>query len=208
MTQFAYRAARAQLPSQFGDFRIEVIEAQDEQLVVLTCGTPGEENVLVRLHSECLTGDVFGSLRCDCRDQLLASMQAIKEAGHGYVFYLRQEGRGIGLYHKILAYALQEEGLDTVQANQQLGLPVDARSYELATRVLKNFGVRSIRLLTNNPDKIAACEAAGLAVTERISIEGVENPFNRSYLTTKRDLLGHTLRNVTGKDDLVTVENE
>ncbi|HKJ69998.1 MAG TPA: bifunctional 3,4-dihydroxy-2-butanone-4-phosphate synthase/GTP cyclohydrolase II [bacterium] len=153
-----------------------------------------DEPVLVRVHSECLTGDVFGSQRCDCGEQLEFAMQRIHEAGQGVVLYLRQEGRGIGLKHKILAYKLQEEGFDTVEANEELGFVPDMREYGIGAQILTDLQVRKMRLLTNNPQKFIGLTGHGLEVTERIPIEMESNDNNRHYLQTKRDKLGHLLR--------------
>lgn len=153
-----------------------------------------DEPVLVRVHSECLTGDVFGSQRCDCGEQLEFAMQRIREAGQGVVLYLRQEGRGIGLKHKILAYKLQEEGYDTVEANEELGFVPDMREYGIGAQILTDLQVRKMRLLTNNPQKFIGLTGYGLEVTERIPIEMESNENNRHYLQTKRDKLGHLIR--------------
>lgn len=183
--------ARASLPSRFGDFTISVYQRDDNECVMLQCGDPGTDQVLVRFHSECLTGDVLGSLRCDCRQQLLSSLELIAQEGAGYFFYLRQEGRGIGLFNKIRAYHLQDQGRDTIQANLELGLPVDARKYDFPLDILRTLNVKSVRLITNNPDKIAACETAGLMVSDRVYVESTVNPHNEGYLHVKRALLHH-----------------
>ncbi len=157
-------------------------------------GTPDEkEPPLVRLHSECLTGDTFGSLRCDCGEQLEESMRLLHEQGRGVLLYLRQEGRGIGLANKISAYALQEEGLDTVQANLALGLPDDARDYRFAAEMLLDLGVRRAAVLTNNPAKIEGLRRHGVEVVERLPVRVEPNPFNVSYLQTKKEKLGHLI---------------
>jgi len=153
----------------------------------------GEEDVLVRVHSECLTGDVFHSLRCDCGDQLAAALAMIEQEGQGVLLYLSQEGRGIGLLNKLRAYRLQEEGLDTVDANLKLGLPADLRDYGIGAQILVDLGLSSIRILTNNPKKIHGLEGYGLSVAEQLPIQPVSNPHNEEYLRTKRDKLGHTL---------------
>ncbi len=174
-----------------------VYEAPDrKEHVALTTGfepgTAGEnEAILVRLHSECLTGDVFGSRRCDCGEQLEDSMRLLREQGRGVLLYLRQEGRGIGLANKISAYALQEEGLDTVQANLALGLPEDARDYRVAAEMLLDLGVHQAALLTNNPAKIEGLRTHGIQVVERLPVQVEPNPFNRRYLRTKREKMGH-----------------
>jgi GTP cyclohydrolase II len=174
-----------------------VYEAADsKEHVALTTGfepgTAGEdEAILVRLHSECLTGDVFGSRRCDCGEQLEDSMRLLREQGRGVLLYLRQEGRGIGLANKISAYALQEEGLDTVQANLVLGLPEDARDYRVAAEMLLDLGVHRAALLTNNPAKIEGLERYGVEVVERLPVRVESNPFNLRYLWTKKEKMGH-----------------
>jgi 3,4-dihydroxy 2-butanone 4-phosphate synthase / GTP cyclohydrolase II len=174
-----------------------VYEAEDRrEHVALTTGfEPGtareDEAVLVRLHSECLTGDVFGSQRCDCGEQLEDSMRFLREQGRGVLLYLRQEGRGIGLANKISAYALQEEGLDTVQANLALGLPEDARDYRVAAEMLLDLGVHRAALLTNNPAKIEGLRSHGIEVVERLPVQVEPNPYNLRYLRTKKEKLGH-----------------
>jgi 3,4-dihydroxy 2-butanone 4-phosphate synthase/GTP cyclohydrolase II len=151
------------------------------------------ESVMVRVHSECLTGDVFHSLRCDCGQQLSDALERIEEEGLGVLLYLSQEGRGIGLLNKLRAYKLQENGLDTVDANLELGLPADLRDYGIGAQILVDLGLRSIRILTNNPKKIVGLEGYGLTVTDQIPIEQVPGEHNREYLRTKREKLGHTL---------------
>jgi 3,4-dihydroxy 2-butanone 4-phosphate synthase / GTP cyclohydrolase II len=153
----------------------------------------GTEDVLVRVHSECLTGDVFHSLRCDCGEQLAAALAMIEQEGRGVLLYLSQEGRGIGLLNKLRAYKLQEEGLDTVDANLKLGLPADLRDYGIGAQILGDLGLTSIRILTNNPKKIIGLEGYGLSVTEQVPIQPTTNPHNEAYLKAKRDKLGHTL---------------
>lgn len=149
------------------------------------------EEVLARIHSECWTGETLGSLKCDCREQLDRAIAAIVEAGRGVVVYLRQEGRGIGLGNKIKAYALQEKGADTVEANEALGFAADLRSYDLAASILADLGVRSVALMTNNPDKLAGLEKAGVRITSRVPHWGEHHEFNRDYLEVKRQKLGH-----------------
>jgi 3,4-dihydroxy 2-butanone 4-phosphate synthase/GTP cyclohydrolase II len=148
---------------------------------------------LVRVHSECLTGDVFGSLRCDCRAQLVASMEQIEREGRGIVLYMRQEGRGIGLSNKLKAYSLQDKGLDTVEANEKLGFRADLRDYGIGAQILRDLGVGKMRLLTNNPKKIIGLTGYGLEVVERVPLEINPNQYNERYLTTKRDKLGHLI---------------
>jgi 3,4-dihydroxy 2-butanone 4-phosphate synthase/GTP cyclohydrolase II len=174
-----------------------VYQATDsKEHVALTTGLePGtvgvDEAILVRMHSECLTGDVFGSRRCDCGEQLEDSMRLLREQGRGVLLYLRQEGRGIGLANKISAYALQEEGLDTVQANLALGLPEDARDYRVAAEMLLDLGIHRAALLTNNPAKIKGLKSHGVEVVERLPVQVEPNPFNLRYLRTKKEKLGH-----------------
>jgi GTP cyclohydrolase II len=148
---------------------------------------------LARIHSECLTGDVLHSLRCDCGAQLHAAMQAIADEGRGLLLYLRQEGRGIGLMNKIRAYHLQDQGADTVEANQQLGFDADLRQYDMLTTMLKHLNISKLRLMTNNPRKLAALESAGIHIEERLPLQVGENPHNRQYLATKTQKLGHLL---------------
>ena len=192
-----YRAAEASLPSRFGDFRTIVFKNEIDHVdhIALVCGEiRSEVPTLVRVHSECLTGDAFGSLRCDCRDQLHTALKMISEEGCGVLLYMRQEGRGIGLANKIRAYALQdEEGLDTVQANERLGFPADARDFGVGAQILRNLGVGKMRLLTNNPAKRAGLEGYELEIVERVQLEVQPNETNVEYLRTKRDKLGHLL---------------
>lgn len=191
------RVARAGIPTSHGDFEVFVYEAADrKEHVVLTTGfepgdLDGDEPVLVRLHSECLTGDVFGSRRCDCGEQLDESMRLLREQGRGVLLYLRQEGRGIGLANKISAYALQEKGLDTVQANLALGLPEDARDYRVAAEMLLDLGVRRAAVLTNNPAKIEGLTRNGVEIVERLPVRVEPNSFNFKYLRTKQEKMGH-----------------
>src|SRR2546423_2297646 len=186
--------AEAALPTRFGQFRIGVFRVPSHSDVVAVWrGLPAARSVLVRLHSECLTGDVLGSERCDCGIQLEASLRRLARARSGLLIYLHQEGRGIGLADKIRAYALQDRGLDTVDANTALGLPVDARDYSSAAAVLRHLGVQRVRLLTNNPAKRRALEEQGIEVAERVPLETPPTPVNLGYLRTKRDRMGHLL---------------
>lgn len=184
------------LPTSYGEFRAYgyVNEVNGEHHVALVKGDIGDgEDVLVRVHSECLTGDVFGSLRCDCGDQLHSAMRQVDAAGRGIVLYMRQEGRGIGLINKLKAYELQQRGMDTVEANLALGFEPDAREYYIGAQILRDLGVRTMRLLTNNPDKVYQLEEFGLRITERVPIQVDANDFDRRYLRTKRDKMGHLL---------------
>ncbi len=190
------RIAEAQLPTPYGNFRLVAYEdlLSGRTIPALVLGEIlRDEPVLVRMHSECLTGDVFGSLRCDCGQQLKMAMQAVQEAGKGVIVYLRQEGRGIGLGNKIRSYSLQDGGLDTVDANLALGLPVDSRDYGTGAQILADLGVGKIRLMTNNPRKFAALAGYGLTIVERVPLKVEPNPANRRYLETKQTRLGHLL---------------
>jgi 3,4-dihydroxy 2-butanone 4-phosphate synthase / GTP cyclohydrolase II len=184
------------LPTDYGAFSLHLYRSliDDVHHLALVKGTiSGEEPTLVRVHSECLTGDVFGSRRCDCGDQLHAALQQIDQAGSGVLVYMRQEGRGIGLAAKIRAYKLQEEGLDTVEANEKLGYPMDLREYGIGAQILVDLGVRQMRLLTNNPKKVVGLEGYGLNIVEQLRIKALENPHNERYLRTKRLKMGHLL---------------
>jgi len=189
-------AARAKLPVA-GSENSEIVAFRSPdspgEHVALIIGQPDGRPPLVRLHSECLTGDVLGSLKCDCGPQLHAAIHAMEDTGWGILLYLRQEGRGIGLVNKLRAYALQDQGFDTVDANTRLGFAVDARDFRVAARMLDLLGQTNIRLLTNNPEKVRVLEAAGITVAERVPIALPPNPFNAKYLATKRDRTGHQL---------------
>jgi GTP cyclohydrolase II len=187
------RVAQAHLPTRYGAFEMFVYNTADhKEHVALTLGTIDTGGpVLVRAHSECLTGDVFGSSRCDCGEQLEDSLRFLQENERGVLLYLRQEGRGIGLTKKISAYALQEQGLDTVEANHALGLPEDMRDYRVAAEMLLDLGVRRARLLTNNPAKIEGLQRYGVEVVERVPLRISPNPSNLGYLRTKREKMGH-----------------
>ena len=191
------RIVEARIPTVHGSFQAYGYRSliDDRQHLALVFGEIGDgEGVLTRVHSECLTGDVFGSLRCDCGDQLDQAMARVSEAGRGVILYIRgHEGRGIGLLHKLAAYNLQDEGMDTVDANVNLGLPVDARDYGVGAQILYDLGVRSMRLLTNNPKKRAGIEGYGLSIIEQVPLSVNPNEENRSYLETKASRLGHTL---------------
>jgi len=187
------RVARASLPTRYGTFEIFVYDTlEHKEHVALTVGAIDDGRpVLVRVHSECLTGDVLGSSRCDCGEQLEDSLRFSQEQGRGILLYLRQEGRGIGLANKISAYALQEQGLDTVEANLALGLPEDAREYRVAAEMLLDLGVSRVHLLTNNPAKIEGLERYGVEVVERMPLGMAPNPSNLGYLRTKKEKMGH-----------------
>lgn len=183
-------------PSKRGSFKVMAFENNKDgkdHIMIVKGDVVSFENVLVRVHSSCVTGDVLGSLRCDCGDQLRKAMQMIEEEGQGVLLYMQQEGRGIGLTNKIKAYMYQDKGIDTYDANIMLGFPPDLRQYELAAMMLKKFEVSSIRLLTNNPQKIKDLEAFGVKIKIRIPIEIPPNSFNRYYLETKKEKFGHIL---------------
>ncbi len=204
--QFVKRIESVQLPTRWGDFTLHAYSSPvDEQPnLALVKGDIGrldaeglpiqtDEPILVRVHSECLTGDVFGSGRCDCGDQLAVAMQMIEKAGRGALIYLRQEGRGIGLVSKLHAYKLQEQGLDTIDANLRLGFPADKRDYGIGSQILRDLGIRKIRLMTNNPKKIYGLDGFGLSITEQVPISIEPGEHNRAYLDTKKTRMGHTL---------------
>lgn len=184
------------MPTDYGDFNLHLYRSRvdGQHHVALVCGeVTGQPGVLVRVHSECLTGDVFGSRRCDCGPQLHQAMRQISQVGCGVILYMRQEGRGIGLGPKIQAYKLQEQGLDTVEANQRLGYAMDLREYGLGAQILSDLGLRTIRLLTNNPKKMIGLQGHGLQVIEQVPIQVTPNKHNRRYLQTKREKMGHLL---------------
>jgi 3,4-dihydroxy 2-butanone 4-phosphate synthase / GTP cyclohydrolase II len=206
------REAQTRLPNAFGlwqafGYRHEI---DDTEYVALVLGdVAGGADVLTRLHSECLTGDVFGSLRCDCGDQLEAAMAAIATEGRGVVLYLRgHEGRGVGLLSKLRAYELQDAGADTVDANLELGLPADAREYSAGAQMLADLKVRSVRLLTNNPAKVSGLTSCGVDVTARVPLTTAVTPYNLRYLTTKRDRLGHQIQNLNDPERAVVRASE
>ncbi len=184
------------MPTDFGDFDLHLYQSTTDgqhHLALVKGDVAGKKNVLVRVHSECLTGDVFGSRRCDCGPQLHQAMQQISDAGRGVILYMRQEGRGIGLPAKIRAYKLQEKGFDTIQANLKLGFPSDLREYGLGAQILCDLGLKTIQLLTNNPKKVVGLEGYGLEITKQVPIRVAANPHNAKYLKTKKDKMGHLI---------------
>jgi GTP cyclohydrolase II len=187
-------SSSAALPTRHGLFRAcAVRDGSIEHAVVFKGEIEDAEDLPVRLHSECLTGEVFGSLRCDCDQQLAAALDYFEDEGRGLLIYLRQEGRGIGLFNKIEAYSLQDDGLDTVEANRKLGLSCDARSYQLAVKILRELRVKSVRLLTNNPTKIEALIESGIPISSRVPIHIPPNAHNTDYLETKKQKMAHML---------------
>lgn len=190
------RVTTVDFPTKFGNFKLHLYESNIDDhhhLAIEKGDVAGQENVLVRVHSSCLTGDVFGSCRCDCGEQLAASLKMIEKAGAGVVLYMRQEGRGIGLANKIRAYKLQEEGRDTVEANVELGFPADLRDYGIGAQILADLGLTTIKLVTNNPRKVVGIQGYGLKVVDRVPMKIAPNKHNARYLETKRDKLGHLL---------------
>lgn len=192
------RKATAMFPTKFGEFKLHLYEsAVDEHhhLAIVKGDVTTDEPVVVRVHSQCLTGDILGSLRCDCQDQLHKALNIIEKEGRGVVLYMRQEGRGIGLANKILAYQLQDNGRDTVEANEELGFKADLRDYGIGAQIIADLGIKKIRLLTNNPKKVVGLKGYGLKIIERLPIEIEPNEENACYLETKRDKLGHLILN-------------
>ena len=195
------RVADAKLPTRFGDFTVVAYKSMvdpDEHLALVMGEISPDAPALVRVHSQCTTGDIFGSLRCDCGEQMLIALEAIAKEGRGVFLYMRQEGRGIGLHNKIRAYALQDNGMDTVEANAELGFAPDLRWYGIGAQILADLGVRRLRLLTNNPKKVVGLDAYGLDLVDRVPIVAQSNPLNRDYLETKRLKLGHLIDDPLG----------
>jgi 3,4-dihydroxy 2-butanone 4-phosphate synthase/GTP cyclohydrolase II len=207
------RVVATGMPTAFGEFRAvgyRSLVDNKHHVAMVKGDVEGEEDVLVRVHSECLTGDVFHSLRCDCGEQLESALAMIEREGKGVLLYLSQEGRGIGLLNKLRAYKLQEEGLDTVDANLRLGLPADLRDYGIGAQILTDLGLTSIRILTNNPKKIIGLEGYGLSVSDQIPIQSVPNPHNEAYLRAKRDRMGHALHHqgLPLDEEMIQAEHE
>jgi 3,4-dihydroxy 2-butanone 4-phosphate synthase/GTP cyclohydrolase II len=190
------RVAEAKLPTRYGDFKILAYKSDmdaDQHVALVMGDIESDEPVLVRVHSECLTGDVFGSLRCDCGEQINVALEMIAREKRGVLLYMRQEGRGIGIHNKICAYELQDNGLDTVEANISLGFPPDLRDYGIGAQILNDLKLNRIRLLTNNPKKVIGLEGYGLEVVETVPIIIKANPYNKRYLETKKEKMGHIL---------------
>jgi 3,4-dihydroxy 2-butanone 4-phosphate synthase/GTP cyclohydrolase II len=190
------KIAEASLPTEFGDFQIIGYRSLEssEEFVALLKGVPNPFRAsLVRIHSQCMTGDAFGSTRCDCGKQLQQAMRLIADEGHGAIVYQQQEGRGIGIINKIRAYALQDEGADTVEANERLGLDVDSRSYEQCAEIFRDLGLSKLRVLSNNPEKLRALEQCGFEIVERVALEVQPAPHSIRYLRTKKEKMGHLI---------------
>jgi 3,4-dihydroxy 2-butanone 4-phosphate synthase/GTP cyclohydrolase II len=192
------RKVTVDLPSKYGSFKLHlyenILDANDNPIALVKGELREDEPVLVRVHSECLTGDVFGSMRCDCGDQLSTALKMIEKEERGVVLYMRQEGRGIGLVNKLMAYHLQEEGKDTVEANEALGFKPDLRDYGTGAQILKDLGLKKIKLMTNNPKKIIGLKGYDLEIVERVPLEIPPNEINQKYLKIKRDKLGHLIK--------------
>lgn len=198
MNQYLIKTASANLPTEYGIFQVLVYRSKKDNLEHTVLLRRGKSNTpfLVRIHSSCLTGDIFSSLKCDCRDQLVMSLKKISKAQNGALIYLNQEGRGIGLTNKIKAYALQDKGLNTIQANERLGLAADLRDYSVAAHILNNLKINQVILLTNNPDKISQLNKFGIKVIQNQRVETPPNKINKNYLQTKKNQMGHKLRMV------------
>ncbi len=202
--KLVHRIAEAKLPTPYGEFTIVAFKSDtdpDEHLALTMGDICTDEPLLVRVHSQCLTGEVFDSLRCDCGEQITMAMKSIAEEGRGVILYMRQEGRGIGIHNKIRAYALQDKGLDTVEANLSLGFEADLRDYGIGAQILAQLGLHDIRLMTNNPKKVIGLESYGLKVVETVPIIACPNPYNSQYLATKQKKLGHILKITEDTDD-------
>ncbi len=202
--RLVHRMAETKLPTRYGEFKAFAYKSEidpDEHLALVMGDLSGDDSVLVRVHSECLTGDVFGSMRCDCGEQVGLAMKSIAGEGRGVFLYMRQEGRGIGFHNKLRAYELQDKGMDTVEANISLGFDADLRDYGIGAQILADLGLHQIRLLTNNPKKVIGLEAYGLEVVETVPIVCPPNPYNRRYLETKQKKMGHRLHSFSDGDD-------
>jgi len=198
------RVAEAKLPTPYGEFKVIAYKSQTdpaEHLALVMGDVATDDPLLVRVHSQCLTGDVFNSLRCDCGEQIEKAMKLIADEGRGVVLYMRQEGRGIGIHNKIKAYALQDAGMDTVEANISLGFDPDPRDYGIGAQILADLGLRNLRLMTNNPKKMSGLESFGLKITEQLPLTTKPNRYNRRYLQTKQKKMGHLLKVPDGTDD-------
>lgn len=202
------RTASSQLPTHFGQFELVHYQTDELEAVALVRGNPSGENILCRIHSECMTGEVFGSLRCDCRPQLELALQRLSTEDEGVIVYLRQEGRGIGLGNKIKAYALQDQGRDTIEANLELGFAADERSYDVAAAILRDLNISSVRLMTNNPEKMSGLEAAGIKVVEQIPHWTGSSRHSEAYIETKQRHMGHIIDGIAPADSADSEEGK